>query len=480
MSTPTTGQLLLARGAVTADQLARAEKAAKAGGGRICSQLLAMGACSEETLARVLAEKHGVPGVDLSRTVIPRQALERVPAAVAQGDLILPLSLDGGRLHLAMCSPREAERAIDEVRFVTGLEVSCYVAVLASLRRAIAEAYAAWERGEPAWRGAAAGEGEAHLAAVVHAQPEEEVLEIDEGDVEPLAEETAADEPLTAASGADAGEPPEIEIAVGDVGGEVVAEVASARAPRRILVVDDEPEIRLLAERALASRGYVVETASDGEEALARIGETLPDLVLLDAMLPKLHGFEVCRRVRSDARTRTVPIVIMTAIYRGWRFAQDARENYGAEDYIEKPFHLEDLHRRVEAVLESTASRKVGSEAPAGPSIKRGKELLLAGRIPEAIASLEEALRADPFSAEAHYQLGKALRARGDHFRAMGELERAVELREGFFAALRTLAAVYTEKGFRRKAAETLERALAAAPDAATRDTIKRDLLSLL
>ncbi len=459
-----TGQLLLQRGVVTNEALDKAERAAKAGGGKLCSQLLAMGACDEQVLAAVLAEKHGVPGVDLSRTVIRLDVLDKVPRAVAETDRILPLSLDGGRLHLAMASPKDSGRVVDEVRFVTGLEVSAYIAVEASLKRAITGAYDAQENGETVWCGAASSGEAPALAGVMPAgeAAEEEALEILETDIEPLAEA-----------------PPEIEIAVGVDEEVVVHEVRAAGGARRILVVDDEPEIRLLLERALSSKGFSVDTAGDGEEALAKIFATLPDLVLLDAMLPKTHGFEVARRVRSDPKTKGVPVIIMTAVYRGWRFAQDARENYGAQDYVEKPFHLDDLHHRIEAVLESTATRRPPSPSTEA-NLKKGKELLLAGRVGEAVGVFERATAVDAFSAEAHYQLAKALRAQGDHFRAMTSFERAAELRPGFFQALRSLAALYLEKGFRRKAAETLERALGPAPDAATRDTIRKDLLKLI
>jgi len=472
LTKPSTGQLLLERGAVAKDVLEKARKAAEKSGGRLCSQLLAMRACDEAVLARVLAEKHGVPGVDLSRSVIPLEVTDRVPRPVAEADGILPLSLEGDRLHIALAAPRDSDRILAEVRFVTGLEVSPYIAVQGSLTRTIKAAYAAREKGEAAWRGAAAGPGPAHMAVVLPEGIEddgaevvedvEEVMEVGDADVEPVPPE---------------GE--EIVIAVGGEDEEVVHTVTSAPGPRRVLVVDDEPEIRMLVERTLTSKGFSVDVATDGEEAFAKISAAPPDLVLLDAMLPKMHGFEVCRKARSDPRTRNVPIIIMTAVYRGWRFAQDARETYGAEDYIEKPFHLDDLLRRIEAVLESTASRAQAG-ASAEPQLKKGKELLLAGQIDGAIAAFEEAIRIDPFSADAHHHLAKALKAKGDHFRAMTSFERAVELRQGFFPALRSLAALYTEKGFRRKAAETLERALAAAPDSATRDAIKTDLLKLL
>lgn len=460
--------------------LEKAQKAAEKSGGRLCSQLLAMGACDEAVLARVLAEKHGVPGVDLSRSVIPLEVMDRVPRPVAEADGILPLSLEGDRLHVALAAPRDSDRILAEVRFVTGLEVSPYIAVQGALARTIKAAYTAREKGESVWRGAAAGPGLAHMAIVlpegveaegaevVEIEDVEEVLEVGDDDVEAVGDAVPAPQ-----------EGEEIVIAVGGEDEEVVHSVSSTPGPRRVLVVDDEPEIRMLVERTLAARGFSVDVATDGEEAYAKISAAPPDLVLLDAMLPKMHGFEVCRKVRSDPRTRAVPIIIMTAVYRGWRFAQDARETYGAEDYIEKPFHLDDLLHRIEAVLESTSSR-AQKGASAEPQLKKGKELLLAGQIDAAIAAFEEAIRSDPFSADAHHHLAKALKAKGDHFRAMTAFERAVELRQGFFQALRSLAALYTEKGFRRKAAETLERALAAAPDSATREAIKADLLKIL
>jgi DNA-binding response OmpR family regulator len=247
-----------------------------------------------------------------------------------------------------------------------------------------------------------------------------------------------------------------------------------------VLVVDDEAEIRLLVQRALEKTGYAVETAADGAQALELADAIHPDLVLLDAMLPKVHGFEACRRLRSAPRTRDIPVVMMTAIYRGWRFAQDARDAYGAEDYLEKPFRLDDLLRRVAAAIDATSTRSRAPVPSAGPLVQRGKDLLLAGRAPEALPILEEAVATEPYSGEAHYQLARALRATADHYRAMSAFERAVELRPAHLSALRALAALYEEKGFRRKAAETLERAMGAATDDPTRGAIREDLLALL
>jgi DNA-binding response OmpR family regulator len=467
-----THELLVERGVVSPEAVVRAEASAARGGTKLCSELLAAGEATEGALVAILSERHGWPGVDLSHSEIAAPVLRHVPPAVALADGILPLSTEGGRLHLAVSTPDGTDRLIAEVRFVTGMEVSPYVAVASALQKAIREAYDALGRGAPAWRGAEAtpGCGIAVANPVERTLPEgdEVVVEVD-GEIEAGSD---ADETLSSPLGR-----PPVSPAVA---GPTAIPLGIGESTRRILVVDDEPEIRQLVERTLVGHGFEVDTAPDGEEALARVAARPPALVLLDAMLPRIHGFEVARRLRADPRTRAVPVIMMTAVYRGWRFAQDAREAYGAEDYIEKPFRLDDLVRRIESVLEATASRGPAKVSSGDLMLRRGKELLLAGRLEAAIAALGEAITADPFSAEAHHQLARALRAQGEHFRAMTSFEHAVELRADFFPALRSLAALYAEKGFRRKAVETLERALTAAPDPVARDAVRAHLLEML
>jgi DNA-binding response OmpR family regulator len=447
-----TGELIVDRALATAEQVERARIEGRARGEPLCTRLLAAG-IDEGELADVLAEKHGLPGIDLSRTAIPLALLDLVPRAVAQGDLILPVSDEGGRIHLAMARPGD-DRVLAEVRFVTGREVSNYVACRGSLLRAVAEAYEARERGATLWRGRACASGSPHVAARGPGAT-------------PGRDETGAI--------------PDAEIVI-----EVEPEPAAplARAAPLVLVVDDEPEIRRLVERTLSAKGYEVALAEDGAAALEEAERLVPDLVLLDAMLPRVHGFEACRRIKASPRTRAVPVIMMTAIYRGWRFAQDARDSYGAHDYVEKPFRLDDLLRRIEAALRAASDG--GSEGTereeraAAPHVAAGRDLLGAGRIDEAMAALAEAARLAPHSPDVHFQLGRALRASGDAFGAMTALERAVELAPRHLAALRALAAVYEDTGFRRKAAGVLERALPAAPDEASRGAIRRDLLRLI
>jgi tetratricopeptide (TPR) repeat protein len=121
-----------------------------------------------------------------------------------------------------------------------------------------------------------------------------------------------------------------------------------------------------------------------------------------------------------------------------------------------------------------------GEGEPPSAMVARGKELLAAGKSSDAIAILADAVKRDPVSAEAQFQLGRALRASGDAFGAMTALEHAAECAPGNVSALKALAVLYEEAGFRRKAAEVLERALAAVPDEAGRTALRKDLMRLI
>ncbi len=449
---PRTGDLIVARGLASTELVEAAQRESRARGEPICSRLLALG-LEEGELASVLAEKHGVPGVDLSRSAFALDLLDLVPRAVAEGDLILPLSEDGGRIHLAMSSPAD-ERVIAEVRFVTGREVSPYVAVRSALLRAIGEAYEERARGAAVWRGRASPSADPHVASVLPGLGAAEDAELI----------------------------PDAEIVI-EVESDPAPPAPRAAGAPLVLVVDDEPEIRQLVERMLTSRGYAVALAVDGQEALDQAERLVPDLVLLDAMLPKVHGFDACRRIKANPRTRKVPVIMMTAIYRGWRFAQDAREAYGAHDYVEKPFRMDNLLQRIEQALQVAAEPSATPPPAAQPrsaTVDLGRELLASGKVAEAVALLSGAVRRDPGSADAQFQLGRALHASGDPYAAMTALEHAAEANPRHLPALRALAALYEESGFRRKAAEVLERALPAATDEASRSAIRRELMRLL
>ena len=117
----------------------------------------------------------------------------------------------------------------------------------------------------------------------------------------------------------------------------------------KVLVVEDEDALATLLEYNLAKEGYEISLAPDGEEALLRVDEEAPDLVILDWMLPKVSGIEVCRRLRQGPKTRNIPIIMLTA--RGEETDRIRGLDTGADDYVVKPFSMTELTARVRAVL---------------------------------------------------------------------------------------------------------------------------------
>jgi len=123
----------------------------------------------------------------------------------------------------------------------------------------------------------------------------------------------------------------------------------TAAVAATILIVDDEREIRELLRYNLEKQGYQVLTAQDGEEGLARIFATHPDLVLLDLLLPGRNGLEILREVRQEPSTREIPVLLLTA--RGAEMDKLLGFERGADDYITKPFSPREVIARIEAVL---------------------------------------------------------------------------------------------------------------------------------
>jgi len=126
-------------------------------------------------------------------------------------------------------------------------------------------------------------------------------------------------------------------------------------AKESVLVVDDEREILELVKYNLAKDGYAVACVSSGEDALAATRSTMPDIIILDLMLPGVDGLEVCRRLKNDPKTAHIPIVMLTA--KGGEADIVAGLELGAADYVTKPFSPRVLLARVKAVLRHGAGQ---------------------------------------------------------------------------------------------------------------------------
>lgn len=487
------GRILLKRRLITQEELETQLEQQRAAhdGVPLASRLAASGVVKENDVLRALSEQHGVPGVDLSRLAIKTEHLDLVPREVAESSRILPVLASDDRLFLAMANPHD-KKVVDEIEFVTGRKIYPYVAVTSTLEKTIRAAYDAKEAGEAAWvasnappdalqRIGAEPKRQEHdsmapgsSAVVVDEQIESAALsgQISTGDFGELGEEVSklnvVPEDLRRAATLEAG----------------IAKPAPEGA-KKVLVVDDEDEIRRLVTRLLSEKGHRVIEADRGLTALRLVKEETPDLILLDAMLPELHGFDIARRLKGSEKYGSIPILMMSAVYRGWRIAEDLKTNYGIEDYIEKPFRIAEMLRKVERLLEQAASGAPSRDPEqinrnAAKYLDEGIAAYKAGETDLAVAMLRKGISVDPLAYRLRYHLALIYGKQGQFYDGITELERAVDLNPKHFAALKNLAVLYEKAGFKNKAVEMWERCIHVAPDAETRDSIKGHVLKLL
>jgi len=144
---------------------------------------------------------------------------------------------------------------------------------------------------------------------------------------------------------------------------------------KKILVVEDEEDILALLHFNLIKAGYLVDCASQGEEALMLVRAKKPDLILLDLMLPGIDGLEICRRLRGDNRSKEIPVIMLTA--RGEEEDVVRGLEMGADDYITKPFSIKVLLARVQTVLRRRTDL---AGQPEGEELVRGELRIHPGR----------------------------------------------------------------------------------------------------
>ncbi|HWE37060.1 MAG TPA: response regulator [Isosphaeraceae bacterium] len=224
----------------------------------------------------------------------------------------------------------------------------------------------------------------------------------------------------------------------------------------RILIVDDEPNVRLVFRTALESAGYRVDEAGDGDEALARLGEHRYDLALLDLRMPRLDGMETLRKVREQGRR--VPVVIVTA--HGSIPDAVAAMKLGAIDFLTKPLTPEALRRAVAEVIDRHAEEEAAPPARLDAAVtaagtfaadlRRAKRALNNGWLDEAEVFLKQAIALNPQSAEAHNLKGILHEARNEHDDSLREYKAALKADRRFEPARHNLKRYYERFTFGR------------------------------
>ena len=485
-------RVLIEDGILSRPQAERAAKAAR--GGDVASAALELKLADEGALVRGMARAHECPGIDLSRSAIPVAWLDAAGGAqFCREHRVVPVSVGRSELALAMANPDDLGSA-DEVRFLTGKKILRYAAVGTAVVRALDGMERARTAGAPVWRGdrapALPDRAAAHAAIVKASDP---VAALD------LPEATESMELVGIADAVDPFEPPTLPRQAASPAASPRA--AAPRSPQAApdphqtlrleglaigkvaLVADDDPDVRQLVATVLTRMGCVVLQAPDGKMALEMVRDATPDLVVLDAMMPAMHGFEVCRAIKGDKALRATRVVLCSAVYRG-TVGTDAQLAFGADAFIEKPFRLDELTRVFKVALVGPAAAETSEERAAreeGTALWRQAADALNQNQGERAAELaRQATARDPWSAEAHYYLGHALVKLGQLFEAVAAYERAAELRPDVDASYQCLAQAYEKLGFQKSAREAWTRALETCKDPAKKRNIQARLIQLL
>ncbi|MEI7891455.1 MAG: response regulator [Myxococcales bacterium] len=488
------GKILVQRKLVSLQELETALRVQKRSLDKkpLASHFADTGRIPEIEALRALSEQYGVPGIDLSQVAILLEHLDVVPREVAEAHRILPVLMRGDRIFLAMADPTE-KRVIDELEFVTGKKVYPYIALSSTLERAIAASYENKARGEVYYFGPSVPEETLRQLGVSvpveRTAKTERAIPVARPPSIPPDPRAILDPAMERASD-------DWEVSTAEFGqieeassvGYAPVLPGSSRTGKRILVVDDEPDIRNLLARLLRDKGHQVFEADRGLLALRLVKEHLPDLIVLDAMLPELHGFDIARRIKGSAKYGKIPIIMISAIYRGWSIAQDLKQNYGIEEYLEKPFRIADVLAAVGRVFSQEQSRVAvapprdpeAMDAEAEQALNAGIAAYRGGQVDVAIEHLKRGVGIDPLSYRLHFHLALLLGKQGLVYEAIQALERAVDLHPKNFSALKNLAVLYEKAGFKHKATEMWQRSLRVAPDEPTRTSIKEHLLKLL
>lgn len=485
------GALLVDAGAVGAGEVDVAVRARDVG--RLRSLLKR----HEATVAELLADRHQRPCVVLGLSTIDLTLLDDLPGPWLQAEQVLPLAIRAESLTVAVIDPEAAEAALRDLGIQAGRHIVPVVATPLVLDEAIDEAAAARAAGERVRRGAQAASPDVD---VVLARPPVRAPPARLPRPDPVAralgavlEDTTMPPALkgpvvgamrlkqvqltTSAVAAPDGVAPALA-PLGMLEERTAPPRATARRPFALVVEDDEAIGALLC-RTLTADGCDAEHIRSGDAVADVLRVRRPDIILLDAMLPGVHGFEVCAALKASPDWRSVPIAMVSAIYRSFEQVKEIHERHGADAFIEKPFQLEHVRRVVADLLRRPPPLEVRHEAHE-LSAARTRALvdhhLLMGDVDGATAIIDRWLHAEPLSARAWLERGHLAIAAGDHFRALQAYELAALYDRRLFLAQVSLASLSAQLGFSRKAHDAWLKAASCAPDAATAEQIRRAL----
>jgi CheY-like chemotaxis protein len=500
------GDLLVDAGVITRDALEEAlAKKPVLGERRVLSELFELGLANERPLAEVLAKRVGAPVAVLSECVVDLAVVRFLPADVVRRHKALPIAADQNTLTVVAADP-DAPGVRQELAFASGRRVVPLIGIQSILERAIDDVLAFAESNEnKMWRGKSATSEGPHTAIARHV-PAIALAEADE--IARQIIDALDSSKFPKADGAPKKPQPEVvgalrlrQMVIEQKVDAIVVEErvrsrsdpalrairiddSNADAPENasddpvVLVVDDDDAVRMMLTKSLEHDGLTVVTAKDGDEAVTQLRLLRPKVVLLDAMLPKVHGFEICAALKRS-RLRDIPVVMISAIYRGVDQAREIQEVHGADFFVEKPFELQYVRKLVADLLQRPQEAKPKHELSVrliDDAKKAFEDHAAHGDLVKADVDLQLWSSLDPFDGRAWLERGNLCALKGDLTGAMSAFEAAVVYDSGLLLAHLGLAVVYEQLGFSKRARATWQKARELAPDDATRASIEKRL----
>jgi len=464
------GGLLVAEGWLTEEQLSDVLEQQRLGlpFASLCHLL---GYADEATLVRALSRQMGVPGVILGECIIALQNLHDVPLSIALKYVMLPLYEDKHHVFVAISDLADPS-VVHQLAIIKGKSVVPHVAVHGCLLRAIRDAYRLMDQGDAYWFGVetdfemlndAGGvlttmSDMDELPEAVQPSP----LEVTDPNMPmPVEPEDILESDSLASASALGYVAPEYE---GDDEDLDLDARASLPMSRRILVVDPDEKSRHLVTGVLEQEGHTVATCDSGIEAVRLLRQDPPELAIIEVILPKIQGYQLCRSIKSSTRYGHIPVILLTGAEAGDLSGREMLAKYGADELLGKPISQSELLGAVNHLLSQGQGPQPAESADAG-LFERAISQYRDGDAQGAVATLRRALDVDPLSARYHFVLGNILQHLGQRYKAIDAYESTVSLRPDYFPALSRLAFLYYKQGFLKRALETWNLSLDHCPD---------------
>jgi len=450
----------------------------------IAAELLTLLSEHEDAVAEVLAEQTQIPALVFGTSTIDLTALDQVPSSFLREQQVLPLLADADAVTVAVGDPVGTAQALQHMGIQLGRRIVAVSTAPALLMIAIERAIEARAAGDAVLRGGRTADDTVVLSL---ARPPIKVRLPRADSVARALADVFKDSPeklpaaLRAPTQGTLGTLRLKKIrnpASADMDAGVVERPLVVHDQPHVLVVEDDEAIGHLLCRALGADGYETRHILSGDAVGEALRSRRPDLILLDAMLPGVHGFEICAALKQSPEWRSTPVVMVSAVYRGFERAREIQEQHGADAFVEKPFQLEHVRRVVADLLRqplpaTTTPTKQLSEARARALVDHHVTM---GDTDGATRVVERWLSAEPLSARAWLERGHLAVQADDPVTALQAYEIAAVYDRTLFGAQVSLAMLYEQLGFSRRARATWMAATVCAPDQDTAQRIRTAL----